>query len=73
MTYTVEIYLHMLQKRLSGVANGFQERGLKGSGKDFQSIRSDSQTCYNVVQANLSESGVGGHLGHRSSGFSKRY
>jgi hypothetical protein len=49
MFYTVEIYLHMFQKRLSGVGNGFQEGGLEGSHKDLHSIRSESQTCCNVV------------------------
>jgi hypothetical protein len=65
----VEIYLHMFQKRLSGVGNGFHKGGSQGSGKDFHSICSESQTCYNVVQSNLSESGVGRHLGGESSGF----
>jgi hypothetical protein len=63
MIYAVEFYLHMFQKRLSGVGNGFQEGGLEGSGKDLQSIHSESQTCYNVVHPKLSKSGLRGHLG----------
>jgi hypothetical protein len=59
---SIVIYLHILQERLTCIRDGFQEGALQTAGKDSCSICTDSQTCYNVVQSNLSDSGLGGHL-----------
>jgi hypothetical protein len=55
------MYLYIFQQRLCCVRYGCQEGALQAAGKDFQSIRSDGQTCCKVVQSNLSDSGLGGH------------
>jgi hypothetical protein len=60
---SVEIHLHMFQERLSCVGHGLQERALKATGKNMQSICSDIHTCCNIVQLDLSDTGLGGHLG----------
>jgi hypothetical protein len=56
------IYLHIFQERLSCIGNGLQEGALQTTNKDYQSICSDSQTCCNVVESNLSDSGLWGHF-----------
>jgi hypothetical protein len=66
VTDLVEIHLDMFQERLSCIRNGLQERGLEATGKSMQSICSNSQTCCNVVQSDLSGTGLGGHLGGES-------
>jgi hypothetical protein len=58
--------LYIFQQRLSCVRDGRQEGALQGTGRDFQSICSDGQTFCNVVESNLSDSGLGGHPGGRS-------
>jgi hypothetical protein len=63
---SVEIHLHMFQERLSSVGNGLQERGLEATGENMESICNNSQTCCNVVQLDLSNTGLGGHLGGES-------
>jgi hypothetical protein len=67
---SIAIYLHILQERLTCIPDGFQEGALQTTGKDSRSICTDCQTCCNVVQPNLSDSGLGGHLcaGSRCSG-----
>jgi hypothetical protein len=63
---SVETHLHMFQERLSSVGNGLQERGLEATGENMESICSNSQTCCNVVQSDLSNTGLGGHFGGES-------
>jgi hypothetical protein len=58
--------LHIFQERLSGVGNSLKEGSLEATGKDMHSISGDSQTCHNVVQTNLSDTELGGHLGGES-------
>jgi hypothetical protein len=60
---SVVTYLYIFQQRLSCVRDGRQERALQAASQDFQSICSDGQTCCNVVESNLSDSGLEGHLG----------
>jgi hypothetical protein len=67
------VYLHIFQERLSGVGNGLEEGSLEATGKDSHSISGDSQTCYNVVQPNLSDTELGGHLGRESLGSRYQY
>src|SRR5258708_3121015 len=59
---SVVMYLYIFQQRMSCVGDSFQEGALQVAGKDFQSICSDGQTCCNVVESNLSDSELGGHL-----------
>jgi hypothetical protein len=59
----VRIYLHIFQQRLGCIRNGRQEGALQTAGKGFQSTYSESQTCCNIIQLNLGDSGLGGHLG----------
>jgi hypothetical protein len=56
------IYLHIFQERLSCIRNCFQAGAPEAAGKDSHGICTGYQTCYNVVQPNLSGSGLGGHL-----------
>jgi hypothetical protein len=60
------IYLYVFQERLSGVRNGLQEGSIEATGKQFDSISGERQTCHNVVQTNLSDIELGGHLGGES-------
>ena len=57
------MYLHIFQDRLGCISHGCQEGALQTAGKGFQSAYSEIQTCCNVVQSNLSDIGLGGHLG----------
>jgi hypothetical protein len=63
------VYLHIFQERLSCIGNGLHEGALQSTNKDFQSICSNSQTCCNVVESNLSDSGLWGHLCGGSQGL----
>jgi hypothetical protein len=56
------VIYHIFQEGLSCIGNSLQEGALQTSNKDFQSIYSNSQTCCNVVESNLSESGLWGHF-----------
>ncbi|KAJ7936063.1 hypothetical protein B0H13DRAFT_1853763 [Mycena leptocephala] len=56
---------YIQQLRLNCVRDGCQG-ALQAAGKNFQSICSDGQTCCNVVESNLSDSGLGRHLGDGS-------
>jgi hypothetical protein len=58
----IGIYLYFFQERLNCIGNGLQEGALQTVAKDSCSICTDSQTCYNVVQSNLSDSGSRGHF-----------
>jgi hypothetical protein len=63
---SLAMYLHIFQDRLGCISHGCQEGALQTAGKGFQSTYSEIQTCCNVFQSNLSDSGLGGHLGGRS-------
>lgn len=56
------IYLYIFQERLSCIGNSLQEGAVQTTNKDFQSICSNSQTFCNVVESNLSDSGLWGHF-----------
>jgi hypothetical protein len=58
---SLTLYLHIFQERLSCVWDGLQQGALQTAGKDSYSICTDTQTCCNVVQLNLSDGGLGGH------------
>jgi hypothetical protein len=58
VTDSMVIYLHIFQERLSCHGNGLQGGALQITNKDFQSVCSNSQTCCNVVESNLSDSGL---------------
>jgi hypothetical protein len=62
MPDSMVIYLHIFQQRLSCIGDSLQERALQTTNKDIQSICSHSQTCCNVVESNLSDSGLWGHF-----------
>jgi hypothetical protein len=61
MADSIAIYLYIFQERETCIRDGLQEGALQTAGKDSGSICSDGQTCCNVVQLNLSVSGLGGH------------
>lgn len=57
-----ELYLNMIQKGLCCVQDGLKERGIKVGSKQLQGIDSHHQTCCNIVQSDLTGSGLRRHL-----------
>ncbi len=59
---SLTMYLDIFQERLGCISHGHQEGAIQTTGKCFQSTYSEIQTCCNVAQSNLSDSGLEGHL-----------